>query len=342
MLTVGPVGMTAATGARAAEACAAIRAGIASFRELPYKDRQRRPVIGAAVPGLAFSIGRNERLVAMLCAAIEDCVASLPDVQLERVPVLVGLAEPQRPGTTAPQGVAFIAELERSSGLRFHAEHSRVACLGNPAGMALLHAAYRLLAENDLPGCLVCGVDSFLHASTLFWLEQTWRLKREDYSNGLIPGEAAAAVFVRRSERTVGESHPIVKGLGFGLEEATVLSDQPQLGMGLTAAVRQALGQAALEMHDIDFRLSDVNGEAYGFKEQALVVARLHRAWKPEVPHWHCADSIGETGAAAGVCQLVIAHQAFARGYAFGPRALCLAGGSTSHRAAAVLVQGDA
>jgi 3-oxoacyl-[acyl-carrier-protein] synthase-1 len=128
-----------------------------------------------------------------------------------------------------------------------------------------------------------------------------------------------------------------VIGLGFGQEKATVSSEEPLLGLGLAEAARAALAEAGLQLHDTDFRLSDATGEAYGFKEQALAVARLHRVWKAEFPHWHCADSIGDAGAAAGVCQLVIASQAFRRGYAFGDRAICFTSATSEDRAVAVL-----
>lgn len=117
------------------------------------------------------------------------------------------------------------------------------------------------------------------------------------------PGEAAAAIYVNRPPATT-QTQVQVTGLGFGQEKATISSEEPLLGLGLTAAARAALAEAGLQLHEMDFRPSDATGEAYGCKEQALLVARLHRVWKPEVPHWHCADSIGDCGAAAGVCQL--------------------------------------
>lgn len=337
MLTLGPVGMTSSVGRTAAASCAAIRAGIAQFGELPYQDRMRRPIIGGCVPDLDFRLGRTDRLVAMLASALGDCVGDRTDLLGGQVPVLIGLAEADRPGSPLPDPRRFVGLLEAQVDGRFDTRLSRVECRGHTAGFALLALADELLRRHDVPGCFVCGVDSYLNASTLRWLEDSWRLKHEDYSNGVIPGEAAAAVYVQRRAAPGTAPAMRLKGLGFAREEATVLDDKPQLAHGLTAATRAALAQSELQLHEIDFRLSDANGEAYGFKEHAMVVARLHRAWKPEVPHWHCADSIGDTGAAAGVCQLVVAHQAFDKGYAFGDRAICLTGGNTADRAVAVL-----
>lgn len=90
-------------------------------------------------------------------------------------------------------------------------------------------------------------------------------------------------------------------------------------------------------MQHIDFRISDLAGEQYGFKEQALMVSRTLRQRRPDFPLWHPADCIGDIGAAAGIAQIVCASAAFQRGYAPGPHALLCTGGVTGKRAVAVL-----
>ena len=55
--------MVCSVGLNAASACAAMRAGIANFVELPYHDNQGEPIIGAPVPGIPFDLKRTERLV---------------------------------------------------------------------------------------------------------------------------------------------------------------------------------------------------------------------------------------------------------------------------------------
>ena len=128
-----------------------------------------------------------------------------------------------------------------------------------------------------------------------------------------------------------------IAALGFGLEKAHLLSDEPLLGLGLTEAARGALAETGLQMHQLDFRLSDLTGEAYGFKEHSLMIARLMRGRREEFPIWHCADSIGDTGAAAGICQLAIGSAAFLQGHGPGSRALCATSSVPGDRAVAVL-----
>src|SRR5262249_36695421 len=115
-----------------------------------------------------------------------------------------------------------------------------------------------------------------------------------------------------------------VVGLGFGHEPSGVLSEEPLLGRGLADAGRQALAEAGWGFHELEFRLADLTGESYGFREHALAHARLMRVVRLEDhPLWHPAESIGDTGAAAGVVLLVLAAVAFAKGYAPGDRAAC-------------------
>ena len=103
-----------------------------------------------------------------------------------------------------------------------------------------------------------------------------------------------------------------------------------------------ALAEARLGMHEMDVRLSDVTGELYGFKELPLLEGRLMRVVRKEAqPLWHWAEVIGDSGAAAGLAQLILADQAFRKGYAPGRRAICLASSVPGDRAAAVLQDCD-
>jgi 3-oxoacyl-[acyl-carrier-protein] synthase-1 len=62
---------------------------------------------------------------------------------------------------------------------------------------------------------------------------------------------------------------------------------------------------------------------------------RVRRA--TDQPVWTWADSIGDSGAAAGIAQLVVADDALRKGYAPGDRLLCLTSSAGGDRAAAVL-----
>ncbi|CAA2101247.1 hypothetical protein [Variovorax paradoxus] len=333
---IGAVAMVCPVGLDAASACAAKRAGISAFGNLPYRDNAGEPVVGAIVPGLDWTLPRASRLGRMLARCVAGLAAERPDLAWERVPILVCLAEPDRPGGSADLAPVIVEHLQEVLGMRFDAGASGVFASGHVAGFQALREARRLVHQGLAPACVVCGADSMLNAATLLWLDRHYRLKTPANRDGAIPGEAAAAVLVETAP--AGDAAVEVAGLGFGLEDAPLLSEAPLLGRGLTAAVRSALGEASLGLHEIDLRLSDVTGELYGFKELPLMEGRLMRVVRKQAqPLWHWAEAIGDTGAASGIAQLVLAHQACRKRYAPGDTALCLCSSLAGERAAAVL-----
>jgi 3-oxoacyl-[acyl-carrier-protein] synthase-1 len=128
-----------------------------------------------------------------------------------------------------------------------------------------------------------------------------------------------------------------VRGLGFAEEISRIDNDEPLRAQGLVEAASGALREAALSLHDVDFRVSDAAGESFYFKEQALLMSRLLRTPKPAFPMWLPADSLGHTGAAGGLSGMAWAIAGWARGYAPGPLAIMFAGNDAGARAAVVL-----
>lgn len=333
---VNNTGMVSAVGLHAAAASAAIRAGISKFDELPYLDALGEPVVGAAIPGLDMQFG--PRLVAMLVGALRDCIDGLPGHELAHVPLIVGLTEPGRPGGCPGLARTVLDDVSQALGRAFHPKLSRVIPSGHTAGFDGLAIARQLLQAERIPGCIVCGVDSFINASSLMWLDANWRLKRGGHLDGAIPGEAAAAVYVQLRPSPCDRAAVQVAGLGYGQETATILAEEPLQGLGLAAAARQAFAEAGCGFHDIDFRLSDVTGENYGFREHVLAEAKLARTVrKTPQPLWHPSECIGDSGAAAGVVQLVLAKAAWSKSYAPGPCAACFTSSVSGRRAVAVL-----
>lgn len=334
-------GMICPVGLSAVSACAAKRAGISAFAELPYSDNAGEPIIGCSVPGLDWALRGQPRLLKLLTTSLTDLLNNPPhDVQWEQVPLLVCLAEPSRPGGGAALAPSIVKRIEDQLKVQFHPKNSRAFPSGHTAGFEALRQARDLIQHGRIAACVVCGVDSFLNAGTLQWLDEHYRLKTPANRDGVIPGEAGAAVLLEGRPSVNGLAEVI--GLGFGKEQASILSEEPLLGRGLADAARLALAEAKLGLHEIDVRISDVTGELYGFKELPLVEGRLMRVVRKDAqPLWHWAEAIGDSGAAAGVAQLVLADQAFRKGYAPGQRAICLTSSVAGERAVAVLQNGQ-
>jgi 3-oxoacyl-[acyl-carrier-protein] synthase I len=158
---------------------------------------------------------------------------------------------------------------------------------------------------------LIAATDSLLSGPTLSAYEAAGRLLTDTHSNGFMPGEAAGAVLLG-----LPGAGPELRctGIGFGVEHAHIDSGEPLRAEGLTHAIKQALADAHLQMHDIDYRIADVSGEQYYFKEAALALSRTLRQRKEAFDLWHPAECTGETGAAAGIALLALADAACRKG----------------------------
>ena len=65
-------GLLSPIGLDAEATCAAMRAGIAAFAELPYRDNSGDAVVGASVPGLDPKLNREDRLVELLAPVLDE------------------------------------------------------------------------------------------------------------------------------------------------------------------------------------------------------------------------------------------------------------------------------
>ncbi len=297
-------GMVCAVGLTAPASVTAIRAGISRLRELPFHDGAGERVIGATVPLPGPPRTGLPRLVAMLQQALEPCLYCA-EVPLEHIPLLVAVAEPGRSASKSLQEHLQPA-LEMSLGTRFHPQHSRLLPEGKAAGLAALQRARELLDSGRVKACLVAGVDSFINAADLQQASRERRLKTRKNSDGFNPGEAAAALLLRARKRPEVQRRVDVSGIGLDQEQATISSGKPILGIAMTQAARKALAEARMQMHEVDLRLADLNGEQHGFMEQAHAIARLVRQRKPTFPLEYMADCIGEVGAASGPCLMAM------------------------------------
>ncbi|MGE8312640.1 MAG: hypothetical protein ACN6QR_24145, partial [Pseudomonas protegens] len=90
-------------------------------------------------------------------------------------------------------------------------------------------------------------------------------------------------------------------------------------------------------LEQMDYRLTDISGEQYYFKEASLALSRTLRVRKEFFHLWHPADCIGEVGAAIGPTMLAVALAASRKGYGDGPNILCHLGNDAGQRAAALL-----
>jgi 3-oxoacyl-[acyl-carrier-protein] synthase I len=215
-------------------------------------------------------------------------------------------------------------------GTEFH-KKSRVIAKGRVAVAAALKHARQLIQELNVKQVMIAAADSLLVAHSLYHLEENERLLTSKNSDGIIPGEAGAAVMVEPVSPKQ-KNRLLVYGLGFGFETAYVGSGKPLRADGLTSAIKESLNDAGFVMEDLHFRITDISGEQYYFKEANLALLRLLRKRKEEFDIWHPADCIGEVGAAIGLIMIAVLAAACEKDYSKGNRILAHLGNDDGTR----------
>jgi 3-oxoacyl-[acyl-carrier-protein] synthase-1 len=324
-------GLVCGVGLTAAESCAAIRCGLNNFQETRFIGRAGDWIVGSAVT-LEEPWRGLPKLARMATRAVADCLAAAAPVPPDRVPVLLAIAEPERPGRPEALDRLVFELMEEMLGHKLH-PHSRVVPQGRIGGAVALLGARRLLLEARHPRVVVAGVDSLLSGPALAAWEAADRLLTRDNSNGFIPGEAAGAVLLGPHTEEAGAAL-LLRGLGFAVEPAPLGSGRPMRAEGLVQAIRAALADADMPLHACDARITDASGEQYRFREAALALTRLLRDRKPRFDFWHTADCIGEVGAATVPAMLAVLLAGARKDYLPGPAFLGHLGDDGERRAA--------
>jgi len=332
-IAVRNTGLVTSVGLSAPASCAAFRAKITNPSETRFHDSKGKWIMAHEVP-LEKPWRGLTKLVQMASMAIIEALAGIPKAEWTDLPLLLCVAEPDRPGRVAGLDDTLFLQIQSELGVRFSTSSAIVA--QGRVGVAVAVAQARaLMNKSACPRVLIVAVDSLVSWPTLSHYEQRDRLLTESNSNGFMPGEAAGALLVSEPSGAAGEL--LCVGLGFAREPAHIESDLPLRGDGLSQAIRLALADAGQQMHVMDFRIADLSGEQYYFKEASLALSRTLRVLKEEFDIWHPAECTGEIGAAAGASILCAAKAASDKRYGKGSNVLVHLANDAGQRAAMVL-----
>lgn len=329
-LVIQSSGLVTSVGLSAASACAAFRSKLTNPVETRFIDSGGKWIMAHAVP-LDQPLRGRARLARMAAMAIEEALAGTPRQQWAAIPLLLCVAEPERPGRLDGLDDKLPVEIARVLGANF-SSLSRTVPHGRVAVAVALSQARDLIQRHALQHVLIACADSLLSWQTLSHYERGDRLLTERNSNGFMPGEGAAALLVGP-----GEVGLCCEGIGFADELAHIDSELPLRADGLAQAIRAALSDAQHTMHELDFRITDLSGEHYYFKEAALALSRTLHTRKEEFDIWHPAECTGETGSVAGGAVIALAKEACHKRFGKGHRVLAHFANDGGRRAAICL-----
>ncbi len=335
-LEIVACGAVTAVGLDSRQTCAAIRARIAGFSDAYPRLPPHEPVRGARVPAAARIKSHDAQWLAHLAArAISECLSSAVAAE-GRTGIIVNVPESFRnhPALTEASGANLVSRLQRRFESSGHSLH--VIQQGHAGVLRGIELAAAVLSAGQLDACVVCGVDSLLNRADIARLAESDRLRVPDNPEGLIPGEAAAAILLVASSQA---AHSIARvwGVGVSTEPNTVLGPKYSQGRGLHAALEAAIRRAEAQESIVGFRVSDMNGERYRAWESLFVEARFYRTLRPHLPPWYFTNSVGDIGAASGALAIILAAAGISRGYAPAQWAMCECSSDEGLRAACLV-----
>lgn len=335
------LGVRCAVGLTSSAAAAAVRAGISRFSDHPYMlDKVGEPMVIAQEPTLDLTLQGPERFSQLAAPALKEALAPLTqrNVSLESVHTLIGTPD-LRPGL--PSGIEEALGRLVASETSLKTNHCTTFLPnGNAAGILALKKARDILCLGQSRFCLVGGVDSYMTADCLEWMDEQGMLKSSENRNGFPPGEAAGFCLLTTGATAQEYKLPVLgwlKTVGTAREECPIRTETICIGRGLSEAIKQATAPLRLPDELVDESICDLNGEPYRSEEFALTVLRTQKAFVDFTRFVTPADCWGDVGAASGPLFANLAIMAGLRGYAKGPRTMIWAGSEKGDRAAAVI-----
>ena len=332
--------------------CAALRAGVARMGEVEthFVDGEllgKVPVIGGRVPTERFEEGYasdewpghdrfeippppsreklvvpgTERLVELAVPAAREALSDARPAHGwgEKIGLYLGTDEIDDPAPLVEVLKGILGDA---------LEPVVVVPAGRAAALAAFSAALTDLREGKIHGALAGGVDSLIRGPVLVRLEAAGMLKSESVPQGVIPGEAAAFLYLETGESARKRGARVLARLlsaGAGVEPTAGTND-PNRGTGLTRVLQRVCEDAG-GLNAPPLVVCDLNGDRYRALEWAMASVRSVGRLHGDMEILHPADCIGDCGAASGALNAVWAIVSLLKGYA-GPA------GPTSPRAA--------
>lgn len=311
----------------------AVRAGVSRVMAHPFFiDGSGQPLMCGRDPQIDPEQLGFQRLESLATRTLDTLLAKAS----LRSPVMVRLALPEpRPGFTADDAAQLGLILSANRDV-----HARCQPDGHGGALRALKEAYDEVDQARAEIAIAGGVDSYLDADTLAWLDDEKRILRDGIRAGFSPGEGSAmlmlasAAAVRRLQlRPLAR----VRNAHLAHEARDLNSETGSLGEGLSQAVVEATRNLRLPDELITDLYADINGETHRTEDWGFTVLRAPNAFRDASHYVNPGTQCGELGAATAALGCILATHAWQRRYAKGPRAMVWAGSWSGLRGATVL-----
>jgi 3-oxoacyl-[acyl-carrier-protein] synthase I len=211
-LAIQRTGLVTSVGLSAPSACAAIRAKLTNPSETRFIDSSGEWIMAHEVP-LEQPWRGLTKLTRMAAMAIEECLEDFPPESWQEIPLLLCVAENDRPGRLAGLDDQLFLDIEQLLGQNFSPD-SFIIAHGRASMAVALVAADKLLQQRKCKHVVVAAADSLLTWPTLSAYEKADRLLTERNSNGFMPGEAGGAVLLGLPSNNTLHRHRLCDGKG--------------------------------------------------------------------------------------------------------------------------------
>lgn len=329
-----------AVGLTAESAGAAIRAGISMVGEHEiFTDATRAPVLCAREPTLLAGQSAAERMASLAIAGLADMISSLETAGALPKELIVILALPEpRPRVNAANVTTITEALSATSpGVSVKV---RAAAMGHAGALLAIREAASLLTSGRTPLVLVGGVDSYLDAETLAWLDADFRLARAKVRNGFPPGEGVAFLALATSDHCRNLRLPVlarIVGMGFANETRDPKSETGLLGEALGAAIVEATAFIVADGMIVTDTVGDINGELARTLDWGFALLRHSVRFRDGTDYVSFSGECGDLGAATGAFGCALAIENWRYEIANGRDTLIWAGSWGGLRGAVVL-----
>ena len=316
------------------------RAGMVSLQEAPLPDGAGQAFTMGLVSVVPRELRGTARLEALTGPALEELFSELGQrLSGSRLRLHLLADEPLGAFSVDVASLEF-ALRQQASALHGSNVAVEVHATGTGGGAAILATIQERLQQGVCDAVLFGGAHTDVDPCRIEALTASDRIFSPDNRDGLVPGEGAAFVLLTlpATARALGlPVRAVIQAFSPGFETARPDNDHPAFeAKGLTVAVRRAMTSANAQS---GWLMNDLNTELFRLYEYQAVLARSQDLLCPPQVMEAPAQRLGDQGAASLPLHLVLAAEAWRRGYAPCPRLLTTTGSDSGARTAVVVAQ---